>query len=209
MRVSVIPRLPHQFPHHHLLEFRITRPTGTRAWAKMLIAGGLGHAGNIDRLMLAQTGVPAIEVPILGGHGAGRAVKVTQVGGRGQPMTAANIVVRHLGRETVTVPAGRFTTRHLKVYQRQGKRQVLLADLWLDGGKVPLWGLVKSVTPQGVTLELTATGQGAKTDLPPFEPLKQKTRRRHRGKAKAAVPGAGQGPVKLKPYQGKGSESTK
>ena len=28
--------------------------------------------------------------------------------------------------------------------------------------------LVESITPQGVTLELTATGQGGKGDLPPL-----------------------------------------
>ena len=198
MRVSVIPPFPARHDHRHILEFETTRPTGQRTWLKLLVTGNLDHPGDIERVMVAATGLPAMEVPILAGKVPGAKLKI-KLGKRGSRFPRTDkVVVRTVGVEDVTVPAGTFHARHLKVYRQQGKHQVLVADLWLAPKVVPLWGMVRSVSADGRRLELEAKGTNARTDLPPFKPKKHPHRKQARP-ARAADGAA----------QGKGSESTK
>jgi hypothetical protein len=197
MRVSVIPPYPPRHDDGHILEFETTRPTGEKTWLKLLIAGNLDHPSDIKRMMVAATGLPAMEVPILAGQVPGAKLKIVPGKKKGPFPTAAMVEVKTVGWEEVKVPAGTFHARHLKVYRRTGKGRVFVADLWMAPKAVPLWGMVRSVGADGRRLVLEAQGTDARTDLPPFKPKKHAHRRQGH-----PARGAGAG-------QGKGSESTK
>lgn len=84
-----------------------------------------------------------------------------------------------VGKETIKVAAGSFKTAHYRNKTEQGA-----ADVWVSEDVLPT-GLVKLVTPPmqaggqqvpGMTMELAATGKGAKPSITkapgPFDPQK-------------------------------------
>jgi hypothetical protein len=84
-----------------------------------------------------------------------------------------------VGKETIKVAAGSFKTSHYRNKTKQGT-----VDVWVSEDVLPT-GLVKMKTPPvqvngqqmpGVTMELTATGKGAKPTITkpakPFDPQK-------------------------------------
>jgi hypothetical protein len=63
--------------------------------------------------------------------------------------------IKYMGDETVAVPAGSFKARHYTGPD---------GDSWVSAD-VPGWHMVKMVTKEGKTMELTAMGSGAKNEI--------------------------------------------
>jgi hypothetical protein len=76
----------------------------------------------------------------------------------------------YVGRESVSVPAGTFDTRHYTGPE---------GDSWVDPG-IPGWRMAKMVTAKGDTMVLTATGDGATNEITET-PVDMKAMMRGRG----------------------------
>jgi hypothetical protein len=63
--------------------------------------------------------------------------------------------IKYVGEETVAVPAGSFKARHYTGPE---------GESWVSAD-VPGWHMVKMVSKEGKTMELTALGSGAKNEI--------------------------------------------
>ena len=179
LRVSVIPTGKGVPKDRRVLEARRTLATGDREYLKIQVVGDLRRPKNIERLMMARTGLPPMELPLelLGQHGFEGEVDVKKMEG--------SLRIRKVGRETLQTPAGTFDTTHFQIRAAKGK---VLTDVWVAPA-AGLWGLVKAVT-EDRTQTLIAVGEGATTDLPPFAPRAASNRD---GAASGKREGAAQG----------------
>ncbi len=132
----------------HWIEWAMKVPGKGEMAIKMLVAD------EVKRMLVQQSGMPQpMEIPPKSAMGG--APKVT----RPDPSTL-------VGEESLKTAAGTFKTKHYrrKVKTPGGEATI---DLWAADGAAPL-GLVKmaqSMGAQTTTMELAATGKGAKSKI--------------------------------------------
>jgi len=182
LRMSVVPQDGLPKKTDHVFEIRLTNPTGNRQWLKFLLSGSLDDPNNIQRIMVAQTGIPPIELPIHGFSSMRRVVTEDKTTGRHGPRAW---VFDQRRTETIKVPAGTFLTHHVRIRHRNGAGKLeYLAEVWVAPKKVPVWGVVKSIDEKGSLFELTKVARtGATTDLPDFQTFdRPKKHEKHKAK---------------------------
>ena len=136
--------LPAAGEGRYWLELATASETGIASAARLLLHGTDFSAGGVERAILMLAGQQPIEVP-------------PEYVGRGEARSAANAQVKKLGTERVRVPAGEISAERLRV---SGVR------VWRSAS-VPLWGLVKAVSPRE-SIELVASGiTGGHSVFPP------------------------------------------
>jgi len=113
-----------------------------RIITKILVSGDPGDTKNMKRMIFKQGNEPAMEMPV---EMMGQSSK-----GQGQ---SGKVVDK--GTETIKVPAGTFTTKHMQ-YQ-----DVETVDTWVYKDISP-YGLIKSVS-RDTEMVLIGYGTGAKT----------------------------------------------
>jgi hypothetical protein len=109
---------------------------------KMLVSGDPGDTKNVKRMIFKQGNEPAMEMPV---EMMGQSSK-----GQGQ---SGKVIDK--GTETIKVPAGTFTTKHMQ-YQ-----DLETVDTWVYKDVSP-YGLIKSVS-RDTEMVLIGYGTGAKT----------------------------------------------
>ena len=110
---------------------------------KMLVSGDPGDTKNVKRMIFKQGNDPAMEMPI----------EMMQQPSRAQEQKG-KIVDK--GNETVKVPAGSFSTKHMQ-YQDAD----IVVDTWVYKDISP-YGMVKSVS-KDLEMVVLGYGTGAKT----------------------------------------------
>lgn len=117
---------------------------GQRMVTKMLVSGNPSDQQNLRKMIVKSGSEQAMEMPVMG---MGR-----------QPAKAQKPAGKAIdkGVETVTVPAGTFSARHMQ-YQEGAN----VVDAWVSE-KVPPYGLVKSKA-KDFEMVLTGTGTGARS----------------------------------------------
>lgn len=170
LQVSVIPSTRFK-GRDRILELEMTRPTGEKSWVKMVVHGRLDRDPTVKRLMLEQSTMPPIELPLgLTGKRAARthfkAKHPVLLGGH----RFAGVTYERLGKVTLKTKVGAIRTVHVRLFapgpKKGGRHRV--ADIWAAPSVVHLWGIVKITVPGKPTMILTARGKGAVTDLPDF-----------------------------------------
>jgi hypothetical protein len=138
-----------------------------RIITKMLVSGDPGDANNVKRVIVKVGSEPAMEMP---------AQMMGQQGGQGKEK------ITEKGTETVKVPAGTFTARHM-----QHQEGTLLVDTWIHKD-IPPYGMVKSQTKDG-EMVLLGYGTGAtslitetpqKFEMPAMPQMEERQERRPR-----------------------------
>ncbi len=136
--------LPAEGEGRYWLELATASETGIASAARLLLRGKELEAGAVERAYLMIAGQQPIEVP------------PEQIR-RAERKGAAKVAVKRLGTQRVRVPAGEFTAEALRI---EGAR------VWRSAS-VPLWGLVKAVSPRQ-SIELVASGSaGGHSLFPP------------------------------------------
>jgi hypothetical protein len=144
-----------------------------RMVTKMLVSGNPNDRQNVKKIIVKSGSEQAMEMPIMG-MGMGRPPA--------KPQKPAGKVIDK-GMETVTVPAGTFTARHMQ-YQDGAD----IVDAWVSE-KVPPYGLIKSRT-KDFEMVLTGTGTGAKS-LITETPKKFNMPKMPQGMPQGMMPGIG------------------
>jgi hypothetical protein len=113
-----------------------------RIITKMLVSGNPGDSKNVKRMIFKQGDEPAMEMP---------------VGMMEQPSTQKGQPGKVIdkGTETIKVPAGTFTTRHMQYQNGE------VVDSWIYKDISP-YGMIKSVS-KDLEMVLLGYGTGAKT----------------------------------------------
>ena len=97
-----------------------------------------------SEVVMKMEGQPAMIMPVKGNEAPGLS-----------DLRKECAKIKLVGNETIEVPAGSFETRHYTGPD---------GDSWM-ASEVPGWRLVKMVTDDGDTMELTAVGSGAKNEI--------------------------------------------
>lgn len=138
---------------------------GTDSSGLRMLARG-DKDGNLERMIASMPNFPAMEFP-LDSIDLSAAKDDQPAAGPVSVTEFATGVPRKLGRETVTVPLGKFDCDHWLVEAEAGQM-----EFWISSDpKVPFNGAVKLSSPDGVA---TATKVG--TDAASKIPVPQKTR---------------------------------
>lgn len=110
---------------------------------KMLVSGDPGEPKNVRRMIIKTGSKPAMEMP----------VEMMQQSSRGQGQKGKLI---DKGSETIKVPAGSFSTRHMQYQDAEN-----VVDTWVYKDISP-YGMVKSQS-KDLEMVLIGYGTGAKT----------------------------------------------
>jgi hypothetical protein len=113
-----------------------------RSIVKMLVSGDPGDTKNVKRMIFKQGNEPAMEMPV-----QMMEQPSTQ---KGQP---GKVIDK--GTESIKVPAGTFTTRHMQYQNGE------VVDSWIYKDISP-YGMIKSVS-KDLEMVLLGYGTGAKT----------------------------------------------
>jgi hypothetical protein len=141
LRATVLPATGEG---RYWLELATASDAGLASAARLLLRGRDFSLDAVERLLLLVAGQQPLEVP--------REELARATGARG-----TKAAVDRVGAERVRVPAGEFTADVLRVSKTR---------VWRSGA-VPLWGLVKAVSPQQ-SIELVSSGRsGGRSVFPP------------------------------------------
>jgi len=136
--------LPASGDGRYWLELASASDTGLVSAARLLLRGKELSAGAVERMALLVAGQQPIEVP-------------PEQLPRVSTTPRAQMQASQLGRERVRVPAGEFTAEVIRISRTK---------VWRSAG-VPLWGLVKAVSPRQ-SIELVSSGRsGGHSLFPP------------------------------------------
>jgi hypothetical protein len=139
-----------------------------RIITKMLVSGDPEDPKNLKRMVIKTGSEPAMEMPV---QMIGQSHK-----GQGQP---GKVVDK--GTETIQVPAGSFSTKHMQYQDSEG-----ITDTWVYKNVSP-YGIIKSQS-KNFEMVLTGYGTGAKT-LIIEKPQKFEMPGIHKGVPKGGRPG--------------------
>lgn len=154
MRLALVGREAGSYWH----EIR-TVTDGVRIVVKLLVRGDPPDLEAVRRIIFKSGKNPALEMPAGSLGMVGGLMLLGPSLGLGQAGELPELKeFKEMGREVVSVGAGRLTARRYRL-ERTGSRY----DVWI-AESVPLWGLVKIVFPGG-RLELLKYGQGAQSDI--------------------------------------------
>ncbi len=117
-----------------------------RMISKMLVSGNPEDQKNVKRMIVKAGNEPAMEMP----------VQMMMMGGKPAQAQEAKGKMIDKGTETIKVPAGSFTARHMQ-YQDGN----VVMDTWVSKDIYP-YGAVKSQS-KDFEMVLTGYGTGAKT----------------------------------------------
>jgi hypothetical protein len=138
MKIAIVGKEGDAYWYETVME---TKREG-RVISKMLVSGNPEDQKNVKRMIVKMGNEPAMEMPVQmmqGSKGQGQKGKITDQ-----------------GSESIKVPAGTFTTRHMQ-YQ-DGETVV---DTWVHND-IPPYGMVKSQS-KDFEMVLLGYGTGAKT----------------------------------------------
>jgi hypothetical protein len=138
MKMAVVGKEGDSYWYEMVME---TKQEG-RVITKMLVSGDPADQKNIKRLVVKTGDEPAMEMPV---QMMGQPSKV-----QGQSGKAID-----KGTETIKVPAGTFSTKHMQYQDRE------VVDSWIYKDISP-YGMVKSVS-KDLEMVLIGYGSGAKT----------------------------------------------
>jgi hypothetical protein len=134
-------------------EYQTTDPrTGNVDIVKMLISGDPQKEGTINRMIFKHNKDKAMELPE-------EMMQMINAPVKKEEKVKKEGEVRDLGKEKLQTPAGIFECAH-KQYVSEKKE---VSDVW-QAKEVPLFGLVKSVTP-GMSMEIQKFGKDAKSAI--------------------------------------------
>lgn len=121
---------------------------GGRTIMKMLLSGDPNDQKGVTRMIMKHGNEQATEMPMTGMGQGKKPAKAQPPKGK----------VIDKGMETITVPAGTFSARHI---QYQNEKEVV--DTW-SSEKVPPYNMVKT-SAKDFTMVLVGFGTGAKTAI--------------------------------------------
>ena len=147
MRVGFVDKESKGGQEMYRMQMILTGKDGQRHVMQMLTPWGAdAFDKDYDTEVVMKMGnQPAMVMPIKGGK--------NQYGMSDLRKDCGKITL--VGEETITVPAGRYETRHYTGPD---------GDSWVSMD-VPGWRMVKMVTKDGDTMVLTGTGNGAKNEI--------------------------------------------
>jgi len=164
MKMAVVGKEGDSYWYETVME---TKQEG-RIITKMLVSGDPEDPKNLKRMIIKTGNEPAMEMSVqMMGHGSK---------GQGQPGKMID-----KGTETIKVPAGTFTTKHLQYQDPEG-----ITDTWVYKDVSP-YGMIKSQS-KNFEMVLIGYGTGAKT-LITEKPQKFEMPGMHRGVPKGGKPG--------------------
>lgn len=140
LKIAIVGKEGNAFWYETIIE---TKQEG-RTISKMLVSGTPEDPKNVKRMIVKMGNEPAMEMP----------VEMMQ-GPEGQEVEGKTI---DKGTESIKVPAGTFTARHIQ-YQHEG----LAEDTWIHKDVSP-YGVVKSKS-KDFEMVLIGYGTGAKTQI--------------------------------------------
>ncbi|MDH3198202.1 MAG: hypothetical protein OEO21_08165 [Candidatus Krumholzibacteria bacterium] len=151
MRMAIVGSEAHGDSTFYWYEMAVESPKSETMVMQMLVPGIAYNMGRVRALVMKAGKEPAMKMP---------QQMVSMMASRMMPNLAAEIArncleTEVLGWESVTVPAGSFRALHV--------RQKDQSEGWVT--RDHMFGLVKAVTKDGATMELTGRGNDAKSSI--------------------------------------------
>ncbi len=116
---------------------------------------------DIKRIIIKAGNQPAMEISSDMMQMMGQNMNVFGSSVSSEDTNKANTEVKVVGTERVTVPAGTFTAKHIKIIDKSTSSSMV--DIW-QTNKVPI-SIVKVKSSDGAEMVLLSYGKGAKTEI--------------------------------------------